>query len=70
MPRRWLYSALAVLQGPHGRDVRAALIGNWDSARGPEMISAILEKRGYANGDIDAIFHNNWLNFFRRTLPS
>ena len=38
-------SALAVLQGPHGRDVRAALIGNWDSARGPEMISAILEKR-------------------------
>src|SRR3954471_19475327 len=38
-------SALAVLQGPHGRDVRAALVGNWDSARGPEMIAGIIEKR-------------------------
>src|SRR5512133_2556365 len=37
--------ALALLQGPHGRDVRAALIGNWDSARGPELIAALRKPR-------------------------
>jgi DNA-binding NtrC family response regulator len=38
-------SAAAVLQGPHGREVRAALLGSWDAHRGPEFIAAIREKR-------------------------
>jgi DNA-binding NtrC family response regulator len=37
--------ALAVLQGPHGRDIRAALLGTWDAERGPELIGALREKR-------------------------
>ena len=32
-------------------------------------IAADLEKRGYDNADLDAIFHGNWLEFFRRWLP-
>ncbi|GAA3890238.1 sigma-54 dependent transcriptional regulator [Sphingomonas limnosediminicola] len=38
-------SAAALLGGPHGRDVRAALIGSWDTDRGPQMISALRAKR-------------------------
>jgi DNA-binding NtrC family response regulator len=38
-------AAMAALQGPHGRDVRAALIGSWDANRGPELIAALREKR-------------------------
>src|SRR5205814_2918714 len=38
-------SATAVLQGQHGRDVRAALIGSWDANRGPGLIAALREKR-------------------------
>jgi membrane dipeptidase len=30
----------------------------------------ILAKRGYTAADIDAIFFNNWLRFFRRALPA
>jgi DNA-binding NtrC family response regulator len=37
--------ATAVLQGQHGRDVRAALIGSWDSNSGPGLIAALREKR-------------------------
>lgn len=38
-------AAVAVLQGPHGRDIRAALIGSWSEDRCPAFISALREKR-------------------------
>src|SRR5437868_12530601 len=38
-------SATALLQGQHGRDVRAALIGSWDANRGPGLIAALRDKR-------------------------
>lgn len=38
-------AAVAALQGPHGRDIRAALIGSWNADRGPGMIAALREKR-------------------------
>ncbi|MDQ3075263.1 MAG: sigma-54 dependent transcriptional regulator [Pseudomonadota bacterium] len=34
-------SALGLLQGPHGRDVRAALLTIWDNADGPALIAAL-----------------------------
>ena len=34
-------TAISVLQGPHGREVQAALIGNWDAEAGPELIAAL-----------------------------
>jgi DNA-binding NtrC family response regulator len=37
--------AVAVLQGPHGREIRAALIGRWDAEKGPALIAALREKR-------------------------
>ncbi len=37
--------ALALLLGPHGREVQAALVGDWDSERGPQLIAALREKR-------------------------
>ena len=38
-------SAIGLLQGPHGREVQAALLGSWDDLTGPEMISALRSKR-------------------------
>src|SRR5205814_9056494 len=38
-------AAVAALQAPHGRDVRAALLSSWDANRGPEFIAALLGKR-------------------------
>jgi DNA-binding NtrC family response regulator len=38
-------SALAVLNGAHRREVRAALLGSWDPARGPELIASLRDKR-------------------------
>jgi DNA-binding NtrC family response regulator len=38
-------SALAVLDGPHAREVRAALLAGWDEQRGPILIAALREKR-------------------------
>lgn len=35
-----------------------------------QKLSDILESRGYADADIDAIFHTNWLRIFRRGLPA
>ncbi len=32
-------TAIGLLQGPHGREVQAALIGNWNPAAGPGLIS-------------------------------
>jgi len=34
-----------------------------------QKLGEILAGHGYADGDIDAIFHGNWLDFFRRSLP-
>src|SRR4051795_5755789 len=38
-------SALAILQGPHGKEVKAALLGSWDESRGPILIAALRDKR-------------------------
>ncbi len=37
--------AVALLQGPHGREVLAALLGSWDPERSPELIAALREHR-------------------------
>ena len=37
-------TAVALLQGPHGREVRAALLSTWDAATGPALIAALREK--------------------------
>ena len=34
-----------------------------------QKLDAILSARGYPSGDVDAIFHGNWLRFFREHLP-
>ena len=38
-------SAVAVLDGPHAKEVRAALLGSWDSQRGPTLIASLRAKR-------------------------
>jgi DNA-binding NtrC family response regulator len=37
--------ALALLQGPHGREVLAALLGSWDAEKGPQLIASLREHR-------------------------
>src|SRR4051794_26150122 len=37
--------ALALLQGPHGREVLAALLGSWDADKGPALIESLHEHR-------------------------
>ena len=37
--------ALALLQGPHGREVLAALLGGWDAEKGPQLIASLREHR-------------------------
>ena len=37
--------ALALLQGPHGREVLAVLLGSWDADKSPQMISDLREDR-------------------------
>jgi membrane dipeptidase len=34
-----------------------------------QKLADLLAARGYSEADIDAIFHSNWLNFFRQHLP-
>jgi membrane dipeptidase len=34
-----------------------------------QKLDAILAARGYADADIDLIFHGNWLRFFGAALP-
>src|SRR6476469_6052726 len=36
-------TAAALLQGPHGREVQAVLLGSWDSDHGPDLIAALRE---------------------------
>jgi len=38
-------TAVALLQGPHGREVQAALLGGWHSETGPKLIAALREQR-------------------------
>jgi DNA-binding NtrC family response regulator len=38
-------TALALLQGPHGREVQAALLGSWDAESGPALIAALQAQR-------------------------
>ena len=38
-------TVLALLQGPHGREVQAVLLGTWDSDKGPQLIEAMREER-------------------------
>ncbi len=38
-------SAVGLLQGPHGREVRAALLGTWHEASGAETIAALRSNR-------------------------
>lgn len=38
-------TAVGLLQGPHGREVRAALLGSWNEAAGPQLIEALRECR-------------------------
>jgi len=37
--------AVALLQGPHGREVRAAIFGSWQVDQGPQLIDALREHR-------------------------
>jgi DNA-binding NtrC family response regulator len=37
--------AIALLQGPHGREVQAAIFGSWDTAQGRQLIGALREHR-------------------------
>ena len=34
-----------------------------------QKLAGILESRGYTRTDVDAIFHGNWLRFFKGALP-
>lgn len=38
-------TAVGLLQGPHGREVQAALLANWDEETGPASIAALRERR-------------------------
>ena len=38
-------TAAALMQGPHGRDVQAALLGNWTAEGGPKLVAALREQR-------------------------
>ena len=37
--------AVALVQGPHGREVQAAIFGAWDVEQGPDLIAALREHR-------------------------
>lgn len=38
-------TAAAILQGPHGREVRAAILPNWNDTHGPALITALRQVR-------------------------
>ena len=40
-------TALALLQGPHGREVQAALLGAWDPEHGPRLIETLRHQRNH-----------------------
>ena len=34
-----------------------------------QKLGSVLADKGYSDGDIDKVFHGNWLRFFRENLP-
>lgn len=52
-----LDGGFGIEQSPHDLDTIADL----------QKIPAILRKRGYADADVEAVMHGNWLRFFRAT---
>jgi DNA-binding NtrC family response regulator len=38
-------TAAAILQGPHGREVRAAILSSWDGEHGPAIVAALRQCR-------------------------
>ena len=38
-------TAVGLLQGPHGREVRAALLGSWNELSGPSLVAALRARR-------------------------
>jgi DNA-binding NtrC family response regulator len=38
-------SAIALLDGPHAKEVRAAILGAWDAERGPNLIASLRDKK-------------------------
>jgi len=49
--------AAALLQGPHGREVQAVLLGSWDSEKSPAVIAALREHR--ANLPVIVLSHGD-----------
>ncbi len=41
-----------------------------DTIADVQKLAGILARRGYDHDAIDAVFHGNWLRFFRRVLPA
>jgi membrane dipeptidase len=35
-----------------------------------QKLAGILQSRGYTRGDVEAVFHGNWMRFFMRALPA
>ena len=50
-------TALALLQGPHGREVLAVLLGSWDVDKGPQLINSLREDR--ANLPVIVLSHGD-----------
>jgi DNA-binding NtrC family response regulator len=50
-------TAVALLQGPHGREVQASLIGVWDAEQGPRLIASLREHR--PNLPVIVLSHGN-----------
>jgi hypothetical protein len=48
-------TAVALLQGPHGREVQAVLISGWASLSGPQLIAALRDQGNYGK------IHPVWL---------
>jgi DNA-binding NtrC family response regulator len=38
-------TAVGLLQGPHGREVRAAILSSWSGEQGPALVSALRQCR-------------------------
>jgi membrane dipeptidase len=43
--------------------------GDLNSIADVHKLQAVLDQRGYRDGQIDNIFFGNWLRFFGRALP-
>jgi len=70
-------SGLEVLEQSSAEDKDAIVVtketadaNNLKSIADLQTLAEVLSSRHYADADIDAIFHGNWLRFFRRCLPA